>query len=96
MINWWALHNAVLSIMAFIELLLFFQAWPPDFRYIYISEIEKKCLPGPESLPAKLAVCELILTCMGVVSNFFAQTTQFKKYVLKIKMCSKFSHFKGH
>ena len=63
---------------------------------MYISEIEKKCLPGPESLPAKLAVCELILTCMGVVSNFFAQTTQFQKYVYKIKMCSKFSHFKGH
>ena len=95
MINWWALHNAVLSIMAFIELLLFFKPGPMTSD-IYISEIEKKCLPGPESLPAKLAVCELILTCMGVVSNFFAQTTQFKKYVLKIKMCSKFSHFKGH
>ena len=84
-----------LVIMAFIELLLFFQAWPSDFRYIYLRN-RKKCLPGPESLQAKLAVCELILTCMGVVSNFFAETTQFKKYLLKIKMCSKVRHFKGH
>ena len=39
-----------LAIMAFIELLLFFQAWPPDFRYIYLRN-EKKVFAGARVSP---------------------------------------------